>query len=154
MVSQRVVLQSRATRKPSNIDVKHKAGTGIPSEIVYGEIPVGDSNVNGSIERTNQTIRGQIRAVKDFTERQTVETMGLDSSVLKWLVRDTPCWRWRYDSSPKHQRQNIQSADCRVRRTNPLQATQDFGTATETRCELAGRLLVRFLHEDERTHRE
>ena len=136
------------------IDVKHEACTRIQTDIVNGEIPVGDSTANGSIERTNQTFRGQIRAVKDFTERQTGETIGLDRSVLKWLVRHTPCWRWRYDSSPQHQRQNIQSADCRVRQTNPFQATQDFGATTETRCELAGRLLARFQHEDERTHRE
>ena len=57
-------------QKPSNIDVKHKAGTHLPTEIVYEESPVGDGNASGSIERANQTIQGQIRAIKDFTERQ------------------------------------------------------------------------------------
>ena len=81
---QKVILQS--DQEPSIIDVKHKAGTHIPIEIVY-ESPVEDSNANGSIERANQTIQGQIRAIKDYTERQIGATIGLDSSVLKWLVR-------------------------------------------------------------------
>ena len=47
------------------MDVEHQVGTHIPTEIVYEESPVGDSNTNGSIDRANQTIRGQIRAIKD-----------------------------------------------------------------------------------------
>ena len=82
---QKVILQS--DQEPSIIDVKHKGGTHIPTEIVHEESPVGDSNANGSIERANQTIRGQIRANKDYIERQIGATIGLDSSVLKWLVR-------------------------------------------------------------------
>ena len=39
------------------------------------------------IERANQTIQGQIRAIMDYTERQIGATIGLDSSVLKWLAR-------------------------------------------------------------------
>ena len=74
-------------QEPSIIDVKHKAGTHIPTVIVYEESPVGDSNANGSIVRANQTIQGQIRAIKDYTERQIGPPIGLDSSVLKWLVR-------------------------------------------------------------------
>ena len=66
-----MILQS--DQEPSIIDVKHKAGTHIPTEIVYEESPVADSNDNGSIERANQTIQGQTGA-----------TIGLDSSVLKW----------------------------------------------------------------------
>ena len=54
---------------------------------MYRESAVGDSNASGSIERANQTIQGQIRAIKDCTERQIGATIGLDSSVLKWLVR-------------------------------------------------------------------
>ena len=80
-----VILQS--DQEPSIIDVKRKAGTHIPTEIVYEESAVGDSNANGSIERANQTIQGQIRAIKDDTERQIGATIGLESSVLKWLVR-------------------------------------------------------------------
>ena len=79
---QKVILQSE--QEPSIMDVKHKAGTHIPTEIVYAESPVGDSSANGSIERAIQV---QIRAIKDFTERQIGATMGIDSSVLKWLVR-------------------------------------------------------------------
>ena len=86
---QKVILQSG--QEPSIIDVKHKAGTHIPTEIVHEESPVGDSNANGSIERANQTIQGQIRAIKDYTERQIGATIGLDSSVLKWLVRHAAC---------------------------------------------------------------
>ena len=82
---QKVILQS--DQEPSIIDVKHKADTHISTEIVDGESPVGDSNANGSIERANQTNQGQIRAIKDYTERQIGATIGLDSSVLKWLVR-------------------------------------------------------------------
>ena len=77
---QKVILQS--DQEPSIIDVKHKAGTHIPTEIVYEESPVGDSN-----ERANQTIQGQIRAIKDCGERQIGATIRLDSSILKWLVR-------------------------------------------------------------------
>ena len=82
---QKVILQS--DQEPSTIDVKHKADTHIRTEIVYEESPVGDSNANGGVERANQTIQGEIRAIKDFTERQIGATIGLDSSVLKWLVR-------------------------------------------------------------------
>ena len=82
---QKVILQSE--QEPSIIDVKHKAGTHTPTEIVYEESPVGDSNANGSIERANQTIQGQIRTIKDYTERQIGATIGLHSSVLKWYVR-------------------------------------------------------------------
>ena len=82
---QKVILQS--DQEPSIIDVKHKAGTHIPTKIVYEESPVGESNANGSIERANQTIQAQIRAIKDYTERQIGATIGLGSSVLKWLVR-------------------------------------------------------------------
>ena len=35
-----------------------------PTEIVYEESLVVDSDANGSIERENQTIQGQIRAMK------------------------------------------------------------------------------------------
>ena len=45
------------------------------------------SIVNGCIEGANQTIQGQIRVIKDYTDRQIGATIGLDSSVLKWLVR-------------------------------------------------------------------
>ena len=82
---QKVILQS--DQEPSIIDVKHKAGAHIPTEIVYEESPVRGSNANGSIERAIQTIQGQIRAIKDYTERQIGATIGLDSAVLKWLVR-------------------------------------------------------------------
>ena len=77
----------QSDQEPSIIDVKHKAGTHIPTEIVYDESLVGNCHANGSIERANQTIQGQIRATKDCTERQICATIGLDSSVLKWLVR-------------------------------------------------------------------
>ena len=55
-------------QEPSIIDVKHKAGTHLPIEIVYGKSHVGDSNADGSIERAVQTIQGHIRAIKDFPE--------------------------------------------------------------------------------------
>ena len=80
-----MILQS--DQEPSIIDVKHKAGTHIQTKIVDEESPVGDSNADGSIERAIQTIQGQIRAIKDYTERQIGTTIGLDSSVLRWLVR-------------------------------------------------------------------
>ena len=82
---QKVILQS--DQEPSIIDVKHKAGAHIPTEIVYEESPVGDSNTNGSIERAIQTIQAQIRAIKDYTGRQIGATIGVNSAVLKWLVR-------------------------------------------------------------------
>ena len=82
---QKVILQS--DQEPSIIVVKHTAGTHIPTEIVYEESSVGYSNANGSVERVNRTIQGQILAIKDYTERQIGATIGLDSSVLNWLVR-------------------------------------------------------------------
>ena len=82
---QKVILQS--DHEPIIIDANHKAGTHIKTEIVYEESPVGDSNANGSIERANQAIQGQIRAIKGYTERQIGATIGLDSSVLNCLVR-------------------------------------------------------------------
>ena len=99
---QKVILQS--DHEPSNIDAKHKAGTHIPTEIVHEERPVGDSNANGSVERANQTIQGQIRAVKHHTERQIGATIGLDSSVLRHVGRDGM-------TAPAHQRQTVQSTD-------------------------------------------
>ena len=72
---QKVILQS--DRERSTIDDKHKAATHIPTEIVYEESPVEDSNANGSIERANETIQGQIRATKDYTERRIGATIGL-----------------------------------------------------------------------------
>ena len=55
-----VILQS--DQEPSIIDVEHKSGTHIPTNIVYEESPDGDSNDNGSTERAIQTVQGQIRA--------------------------------------------------------------------------------------------
>ena len=63
----------RSDHKPSTIDVKHKAGTHIPIEIVYEEGPVGDSNSNGSIERANQTtIRQSSTTLHNRSVRQLV----------------------------------------------------------------------------------
>ena len=83
---QKLILQSE--QEPSIIDIKHKASTHNPNEIVYEERPVGDSNANGSNERANQTIQGEIRAIKDYIERQIGATVSLDSSVLKWGLYD------------------------------------------------------------------
>ena len=104
---QKVILQS--DQEPSITDVEHEAGTHIPTDIVYEESPVGDSNANGSIERANPTIQGQIRAIKDNTERQIGATFGLDSSVLKWQVRHA-AWTlttFHVGSDGKTERQRI-----------------------------------------------
>ena len=83
---QKVILQS--DQELSIIEVQHKAGALIPTELVHEERrPVGDSISKGSVKRAHQTIQGQIRATKDFTDRQIGATIGLDSSVLKWLAR-------------------------------------------------------------------
>ena len=92
----KVILQS--DQEPSIIDVTHKASMHIPTEIVYEESPVGDSDANDSIERANQTIQGPIRAIKDCTERQISATIGLDSSVLKWFVRHAAWTLTTYNS--------------------------------------------------------
>ena len=67
---------------------------------------------NGSIERAIQTIQGQVRAIKDNTERQIGATMGLDSSILKWLVRHAASTLTTShvggDGAPTHQRQTVQ----------------------------------------------
>ena len=122
--------------------VKHKAGTHIPTEIVYEESPDGDSNANCSIERENQTIQGQIRAIKDYTERQIGATIGLDSSVLKWLVRHAS---WTLTTF--HFGSNGMKAHQRVRGRPFSQQTAAFGEqllfkpdkTVGPRCELAGR---------------
>ena len=69
---QKVILQS--DQDPSIIDVKHKGGTHIPTEIVYEES------------------WGRIRAIKDYTERQIGATIGLDSSVLKKKLLRHAAW--------------------------------------------------------------
>ena len=63
---QKEILQS--DQEPSIIDVKHKASTHLPTEIVYDKSHVGDSNADGSIERAIQTIQGHTRVIKDFPE--------------------------------------------------------------------------------------
>ena len=60
----------------------------------------------------------------------------------------------RYDSSSTHPRQTIQPTDRSVRGANLVQATQEHWTTAETRCEVDGRLLARFQHENGRTHCE
>ena len=89
-------------RRTEHHNVKHKAGTQIPTEIVYEESPVGDSNANGSIERANQTIQGQIRAIKDYTERQTGASIGRDTLSFDMActsysmdIDDVPHWQRR-----------------------------------------------------------
>ena len=77
----------QSDQEPSIIDAKHKTSRHIPTVFVYEESPVGDSNSNGGIERADQQIQGQTGAIKDFTERHVGATKGLDSSILKWLVR-------------------------------------------------------------------
>ena len=151
---QKVILQS--DQEPSIIDVKHKAGAHIPTEMVYEESPVGDS----SIERAIQTIQGQIRAIKDYTERQIGATIGLDSSVLKWPVRHAA-----WSLTTLHVGSNGMTAPKRIRGKPFKQQIEAFGeqllfktrktrATTETRCELDGRLLVWLQHEDWRTYRE
>ena len=72
---QKVILQS--DQEPSIIDGRRKAGTHIPTEIVYEESPVGDH-----FQRQHRTSHPD-----DPGERQIGATIGFDSSVLKWLVR-------------------------------------------------------------------
>ena len=135
---------TQSDQEPSIIDIKHKAGPHIPAEIVYEESPVGDSSANCSVERANQTIQGQIRAIKDYTERQIGGTIGFDSSVLKWLVRHAAWTLTTFhvggDGMTAHQRIRGKSFNQRIAAFGALQATQDFGTTAETRCELAGTL--------------
>ena len=69
---EKVILQSDP--EPSIIDVKHDASTHVPTEIVHEESPVAESNANGSIARAKRSIKGQIRAIKDHTERQVGAT--------------------------------------------------------------------------------
>ena len=156
---QKVILH--CDQEPSIIDVKHKAGAHIPTEIVYEESPVGDSNANGSNERAIQTIQGQIRAIKDYTERQIGATIGLDSAVLKWLVRHAAWTLTTFhigsDGKTAHQRIRGKPFNQQIAAfgdQNPVQTEQDCGTTTEVRRELDGWLLTWFQHEDWRTHRE
>ena len=144
--NKKVILQ--IDQQPSIIDVKHKAGTHIPTEIVYEE--------SSSIERANQTIQGQIRAIKDYNTRQMSAIVGLDSSVLTWLFRHA-AWTLTTlhvgsDGMTAHQRiggkpfnQQIAAFGDQI---NPFQTTQNRRNTAGIRCELAGRLLARFQHED------
>ena len=125
---------------------------------MYEESPVGDSNANGSIGRANQTIQGQNRAIKDYTERQIGATIGLDSSVLKWLVRHA-AWtlttlQFGSDGKRAHQRIRGKPFNQQIGEQILFEPLKDNWTTAETRCELDGRLLARFQHENGRTHRE
>ena len=115
-VLRKVMLPS--DQQPSIIDVKHKASTRITTEIVHEERPVGDSNSNGSIKRAEQTIPGQTRAIKDFTERQIGATMGHDNLEVACATcgldtGDISCRRRRGNSAPAHQWHTIQTVDRR-----------------------------------------
>ena len=81
----------------STMNARHQAGTHIPDELIYEESPIDDSSSNGSIERPNQTIRGQIRAEK-ITE----------------------------DGAQTHQRQTVQTASVCIRRTDAQGTTSEF----------------------------
>ena len=146
-------------QEPSIIDVKHKAGMRITTEIVHEESSVGDSNSNGSIKRAEQPIPGQIRAIKDFTERQIGATMGHDNLEVACATcgLDTgyiSCRRRRGNSAPAHQWHTIHRADRRVRRADILRTVRHLETKAETQCEMVGRLLARSQHAYRSTHRE
>ena len=124
----------------------------------YEERPVRDSNANGSIERANQTIQGQIRVIKDYTERQIGAPIGLDSSVLKWRVRDA-AWTlttFNVGSDGMTARQRIRGKPFNQQIAavgEQILFTPHKTAGAETRCELDGRLAW-FQHENGRTHRE
>ena len=106
--------------------------------------PVGDSNFNVSIERANQTIQGQIRAIKHNTERRIGATIGLDSSVLKWLVQHAVWTMTTFhvggDGMLAHQRIRGKPFNQQIAAFGEqilFKPTQDRGTTAETRCELA-----------------
>ena len=110
---------------------------------------------------SNPNHPGQIRAIKDFTERQVGATISLDSSFLKWLVRNA-AWTLTtlhvaVDGMTAHQRIRDKVFDQQIAVFGVqilFQTTQDTRTAAETRYELSGRLLARSQREDGRTHRE
>ena len=65
---QKVILQS--DQEPSIIDVKLKAGTHIPTEIVYEESPVGDSKpTEASSEQTKPFKDRSVQSRTTLTDR-------------------------------------------------------------------------------------
>ena len=82
---QQVILQS--DQEPTIIYVKHNASTHIPTEIVYEESLVKTATPTAALSEQTKPSKGQIQAIKDYTERQIGATIGLNSSVLEWLVR-------------------------------------------------------------------
>ena len=48
--------------------------------------PVGESSANGMVERTIQSVQGQIRTIKDQVETKTGRRISRDSTIFRWLV--------------------------------------------------------------------
>ena len=96
LVIRKVILHS--DQKPNIIDVKNKASTHIPIEIVYEASPVGDTPTEASSEppkqskhrfvqsRTSQSDRSLRRWALTKTTQHNA-TQHNASSVMKWLVR-------------------------------------------------------------------
>ena len=129
---QKVMLQS--DQEPSIIDVKNKAGTHIPTKIVYEESPVGHGNYK-IVQK--ETTGGQIGAM-----------MGLDNSTLKWHVRHAAWTLTTFhvggDRMSAHQRIRGKPLKLQIAAFGELILSKPHKTSgPQTRCEVAGRLLAR-----------
>ena len=61
---------------------KHRA----PHRTVLENSPVGDSKANGSIERGNQSVGGQVRVLLNALEKNIGSRIALDHPIISWLV--------------------------------------------------------------------
>ena len=91
---QKVILQS--DQETSIMDLKHKVSTHVPTEIVYEESPVGDSNANVALsERTKPS--------KDrFVQSRTT----LNDRLVRRLVLTAPYWNGLYVMRHGHWRRS------------------------------------------------
>ena len=59
-------------------------------------LPVGESQANGSVERAIQAVQGQIRTFKDMVETHMKKKIGRRSDLFRWLVEWAVCTITRY----------------------------------------------------------
>ena len=96
--------------------------------------PSKDRSVRSRTTQSDRLVRRLVLTQLSLEMACTSRSMDFD---------DVPHWQWRYDGTPTHPKQTIQSTDRGVRWANLVQTAQDCKTTAETRCELDGRLNTR-----------
>ena len=95
---QKVILQSG--QEPSIIDVNTKPARTSQPKSCTKKVQSETATPTGALSERTKPSKGQIRAIKDYTERQIGATIGLDSSVFEmaWTscsmdIDDVPHWQ-------------------------------------------------------------